>query len=199
VRLLLIGWNPPRPREGFWVLDKPDGLRADLHQIFRELRLCDAPTPEAFVDDFLSRGFYFIHAIKCFSKAGFPSNAARKQIQQVCVAAHLADDLAHLQPERICLLGRLPLQALAQLCPELDAKAPLLVGNRETVRFGGRDLPVLMTCFPNGRPGAPGETLRETVLRHLRDWSALRGLYELTAARVSSEQGLVITPVTAEG
>src|SRR5205823_13959981 len=101
VRLLLIGWNPPRRGGGFWSLDGPDNLRDNLRSIFRRLGLTDTQTPQTFLEDFLTRGFFFIHAIKCFSRATLPgSAAARRELLRVCVEAHLADDLARLQPER---------------------------------------------------------------------------------------------------
>src|SRR5262249_27653082 len=72
VRLLLIGWHPPRPGGGFWALDTPDRLRTALHGIFQRLGLTTAPPPAAFLEDLQQRGFSLIHAIKCFSRPTLP-------------------------------------------------------------------------------------------------------------------------------
>jgi hypothetical protein len=170
VRLLLVGWNPPRPGGGFWALDTPDRLRTTLHGIFQRLGLSTAPTPAAFLEDFQQRGFYLIHAIKCFSRPTLPRQPTpRHALVQGCVGAHLAEDLACLQPERVCLLGDVPRRALAQICPDLDTGAGVKEGQAQRVWLNSREVAVLTTCFPNRWHQAITE-------RHLATWLDLAPL-----------------------
>lgn len=46
VRLLFLGWNPPKPYGGFWSLDQRDNLRRDLHWILRSARRVTAEAPD---------------------------------------------------------------------------------------------------------------------------------------------------------
>lgn len=74
IKLLFLGWNPPKPFGGFWSDDK-DNLRRELHAILnlKELGLINASSPnKAFLDEFLEKGFYFIHTVKCWTDAKFP-------------------------------------------------------------------------------------------------------------------------------
>lgn len=167
LKLLFIGWNPPSPGGGFWVRDD-DHLLANLGWICRELGWIRSTTAAEFRDEFRQSGLYFLHAVKCVSLAKFPSGAARTRIVETCARAHLRDELAYLQPERICLLGDFPFRAVRVCYPSLPSHAPLLVGAETTIRLGARNVPTLITCFPNGRRGPGVQRLR--VLEHLLRW-----------------------------
>ena len=166
-KLLFVGWNPPSPGGGFWARDD-DHLLANLGWICRELGWTRSTDAAEFREEFRQSGLYFIHAVKCVSLARFPSGTARTHIVQTCARAHLCDELAHLQPESLCLLGDLPLRAARACCPALPRQVPLLAGVKTHVRVGDRDVPTLITCFPDGRQG-PG-VQRQRVLEHLMRW-----------------------------
>ena len=73
ITLLFLGWNPPKPYGGFWSLEFPDNLRRGLHSILQELGHIKAPAPDQnFLDEFLQKGFYFIHTVKCWAEPKFP-------------------------------------------------------------------------------------------------------------------------------
>lgn len=151
-----------------------DHLLANLHWIFRELGWSTATGPAAFREDFRCRGFYFVHAVKCFSRAQFPSGSNGTQLLRGCATAHLRTEIVELRPERICALGRLPHRALKLCFGKVATRARYLEGASADLDIEGAQTPVLITCFPNGQQG-PG-VQRQLVLDHLRGWSALRGL-----------------------
>jgi hypothetical protein len=73
IRILFIGWNPTKPFGGFWSLDSQDNLRSDLHQILFHLGIVKATNPdESFLDEFIARGLFFVHAVKCWTAAKYP-------------------------------------------------------------------------------------------------------------------------------
>lgn len=73
VKLLFLGWNPPKPFGGFWSMKYDDSLRKNLHGILKKLGQINAVSPnQSFLDEFLEKGFYFIHTVKCWTKAKFP-------------------------------------------------------------------------------------------------------------------------------
>lgn len=59
VRLLFLGWNPPKPYGGFWSLDQPDNLRRDLHWILHSMGRVKARAPDSeFLTQFIQTGHY---------------------------------------------------------------------------------------------------------------------------------------------
>ena len=107
VRLLFLGWNPPKPFGGFWS-DDEDNLRRELHGILKELGRINASSPDkSFLDEFLEKGFYFIHTVKCWTEARFPGfgreatiKGGREKRKDVgiplinsCVRTHLENEL----------------------------------------------------------------------------------------------------------
>ena len=171
VKLLFIGWNPPSPGGGFWAKDD-DHLLGNLLWIFQQLGWSEATTPQLFRDKFREKGYYFIHAVKCFSEAKFPTGTAETRILRVCANTHLSDDLAYIQPKAICALGRIPFRALKLCHQHLPPQPRFLKGAEAQIRVVGQHVPVLITCFPNGRQG-PG-VQRNIVLEHLRNWQAIK-------------------------
>jgi hypothetical protein len=148
----------------------------NLYSIFQQLDLTNARTAEAFPNGFRERGFYFVHAIKCFSRAALPREAAaRRELVRVCAQAHLGEDLTYLQPERVCLLGEVPRNALAQVCPDLHLDTPAKQGYAQTVQLNGGAVSVLSTCFPDWR-------YKNVVKEHFDRWPAL-GPLRLTEQR----------------
>ncbi len=73
VRLLFLGWNPPKPFGGFWSVEYEDNLRSELHGILKELgQINTSSSDKTFLDEFLGKGFCFIHTVKCWTEAKFP-------------------------------------------------------------------------------------------------------------------------------
>lgn len=180
VRLLFVGWNPPRPFGGFWVVEAGDTLRADLHWILSSLKGVEAPEPDAvFVDEFRRKGFFFVHAVKCWTQAkypGFGRKAKREDrdrlgepLLRACASMHLGKELGELAPRRVCALGEVPFLALAEVWRTI----PIAVRPTEGRSFGGEEygLPwdLLYTCFPSPAPAGRGatESLREVARRHV--------------------------------
>ena len=177
VRLLFLGWNPPKPYGGFWSLDQPDNLRRDLHWILRSMGRVKARAPDSeFLTQFIQTGHYFVHSVKCWTEAVFPGfgqnsdpaewSSRGAPLLRACVASHLGTELRQLAPERVCALGQLAYRALRVLSPQLDGNARPTQGrvfDRQAYRLGW---PVLYTCFPSSRR-IQGIPLREHARRHL--------------------------------
>src|SRR5438128_5270801 len=69
----LYGWNPPKAYGGFWAFKTEDNLRSDLHQILLQLKIIESQRADAsFLDEFLSKGLFFIHAVKCWTLSKYP-------------------------------------------------------------------------------------------------------------------------------
>jgi len=175
IETLFIGWNPPRPFGGFWSVDGPDNLRKELHGILRALGCVRAPRPdEDFLGEFLDTGYYFVHAVKCWSAAKYPGfgrgakRSARAEmgepLLEACAKAHLQDELRTLDPTRVCALGELAYGALRALDEGLDPAARPSEG-RTFIR-GVRT--VLYTCFPSGNL-VRGRHAREYTRDHLAE------------------------------
>ena len=183
IGLLFIGWNPPKPFGGFWSLEFDDGLRSDLHGILVELKKINASRPDAiFLDEFLKKGFYFVHAVKCWCCAKYPGfgrgaeRVDRKRIGlpllRACVDAHLRDELSSLSPEKVCLLGELPYVALSCISDNLkETDVTPTEGKVLEPDETGFNWPILYSCFP-GRQKPPGNSLnqRELLRRDLKSF-----------------------------
>ena len=180
VQLLFLGWNPPRPFAGFWVAEVGDTLRTDLHWILSSLKVIEAPKPDAvFADEFRGKGFFFVHAVKCWTQAkypGFGRKAKREDrdrlgepLLRACASMHLEKELGDLAPRRVCALGQVPFLALAEVWRTI----PIAVRPTEGRTFRGKEygLPwdLLYTCFPSPAPAGRGatESLREVARRHV--------------------------------
>lgn len=180
VRLLFVGWNSPRPFRGFWVAEAGDTLRADLHWILSSLNVVEATEPDAvFVDEFRGKGFFFVHAVKCWTQAKYPGfgreakredrNRLGEPLLRACASMHLGKELGELAPRRVCALGEVPFLALAEVWRTI----PIAVRPTEGRSFRGEEygLPwdLLYTCFPSRAPAGRGatESLREVARRHV--------------------------------
>lgn len=183
VDLLFIGWNPPKPFGGFWSGDSDDNLREELHGILRGSFL-RSPRPDAeFLAEFLHEGFYFIHAVKCWSAAKFPGfgrgatptdrRERGEPLLKACAAAHLSNELADLDPRKICALGEVAYCALREVQNNLDLNARPTRG--DVFRF--RDRPLLYTCFPSGS-FVLQRRLREYTHDHVRAFLSTAGPVE---------------------
>jgi hypothetical protein len=134
IELLFVGLNPPRPFGGFWSEERPDNLREELHGILRDLERVSAPKPDGgFLKEFLEAGYYFVHAVKCWSTSKYPGfgrgakRSARAEIGQplleVCARVHLQGELLALKPSKVCALGELAYCGLRALDEGLDRSA----------------------------------------------------------------------------
>ena len=174
VRLLFLGWNPPKPFGGFWS-DKEDKLRRELHGILRDLGQINASFPDkAFLDEFLEKGFYFIHTVKCWTEAKFPgfsrgSATTKKEkykgkaLIASCVHTHLDNELKTLEPQKVCILGEIPFLGLCELFPELSQRRPKPKPTQGKIfQPGELGIPwhLCYTCFPKLR--------RHIVIDHLQ-------------------------------
>jgi len=189
IEVLFVGWNPPKSFGGFWSTDSPDNLREELHGILRGLDLVCSPRPDGgFLEEFLEAGYYFVHAVKCWSTAKYPGfgraakRSARAEIGEplleVCARLHLQDELRVLNPVKICALGELTYCGLRTLDEGLDPSARPSEG-RIFIR-GGRT--VLYTCFPSGNV-VRDRHARKYTRDHLAEFLA-------GAARNKPEQGV---------
>ena len=166
-RVLFIGWNPPRPYGGFWSLKFSDNLRNDLHSILKECGEIKHSTPnQEFLDEFLGKGFYFIHTVKCCTDANYPgfgrdrrSKGGKERrgkiglpLLSACVRTHLENELATLSPINVVALGELAFLGLCELYPNLkQALAKPTDGYIFLKEIFGLPWPLLYTCFPQCR------------------------------------------------
>lgn len=159
VEVLFIGWNPPKPFGGFWSLDGPDQVREELHAILRQLGRVRAARADAeFLKEFLDAGFYFVHAVKCWSASKYPGFGrgakGRERVEigepllRACVTTHLGQELFKLKPAKVCALGKLAYSALRVLDEALDPSARPTEGRC----FEVDRRKVLYTCFPSRNP-----------------------------------------------
>ena len=180
VKLLFLGWNPPKPFGGFWS-DDEDNLRRELHGILKgkDHGQINASSPDkAFLDEFLERGFYFVHTVKCWTEAKFPRlgrGSEGEALINSCVHAHLDKELTDLAPQKVCALGEVPFLGLCELFPGLTkTKATPTQGQVFQREKYGIPWPLLYTCFPQPRP----VLIRGTECRKLASDIALGHLRE---------------------
>ena len=187
IQLLFIGWNPPRPFGGFWSSETEDNLRSDIHEILTKLDLIQAQQPDGiFLDEFLSKGYFFLHAVKCWAQAKYPgfgrkaNGHERKQLGipllHACADTHLKTELEEYSPEKVCTLGELPYLALCHILKD-SALSPTLASPTDGRVFGAGAFrlrwPLLYTCFPQPRSllvRGKDERVRanDLVRRHLK-------------------------------
>jgi uracil-DNA glycosylase len=169
VDILFVGWNPPGAQH-FWQ-GPGDDLHDNLGWVFAELGWSSG---EAFLRDFLTRGCYLVHAVKCWRDPSWPTVDATRRC-----APLLAEDISRLRPRTICLLGRRPhLAATSPAVPgTTNPVIPGLPRATATFRYGrgwcgvldGRK--VIITTFVNRRFNrAQGKENRECVVDALRRW-----------------------------
>ncbi|MBI3825584.1 MAG: hypothetical protein HY294_06295 [Candidatus Rokubacteria bacterium] len=182
MRVVFIGWNPPKPYRGFWFLDEHDNLRGELHTVLLRLRRVTAHAPDGwFLEEFLEAGYYFVHAVKCWAKAKYPGfgrgavprdrRNIGEPLARACAAAHLCEELRRLAPKRVCALGELAYCALRALQPDLDPKARPTEGRRFELSVDGINVPLLYTSFPSSSP-VRGRQLRDFTRGHLEEFLA---------------------------
>lgn len=168
IRLLFLGWNPPKPFGGFWSMKYDDSLRKNLHGILKELGQINAVSPnQSFLDEFLQNGFYFIHTVKCWTEAEFPKKKdVRIPLINSCVRTHLEEELNALAPQKVCALGEVPFFGLRELFPGLtETKTTPTQGRVFQQEQYENPWPLLYTCFPQLRFGR-----RDITLGHLRNF-----------------------------
>jgi hypothetical protein len=177
VEAVFVGWNPPKAFAGFWSIDAPDNLRTEIHGALRQVGRATASEPDHdFLDEFRTRGrFFFVHAVKCWTKAKYPGFGRESCSQdrldigmpllRFCATTHLAGELADLAPRRVVALGELAYEGLCHLFPELRSDARPTHG-RVFEGVGNRPWPLLYTCFPSPAP-VGGRALRDYTRSHL--------------------------------
>lgn len=163
VKLLFIGWNPPGPRH-FWN-SQEDNLYRDLMWVFEQLGWLH--TPDLW-QVFRDRSFYLVHAVKCWQEAKFPWNIPG--LAETCPRSLLVQNIADLNPETVCGLGKLPHRALREIWPsEIPRTISLGKGWCKTVQ----GIKVVITTFPNWHWNSSQEKAnRECTVESLRQWIA---------------------------
>ena len=175
VKLLFLGWNPPKPFGGFWSVKSEDNLRSELHAVLssKKLNQINASFPDkTFLNEFLEKGFYFIHTVKCYTESKFPgfsrgsatTNKEKdkgKALIASCVRTHLEFELKTLEPQKVCVLGKVPFLGLCELFPELT-KIRATPTQGKIFQPGDLGMPwhLCYTCFPKLR--------RHIVIDHLQ-------------------------------
>lgn len=180
VRLLFVGWNPPKPFGGFWETATPDRLRTDLHWILRSVGAVEAAKPdEAFLDEFRQKGFFFIHAVKCWTESAFPGfGRGRKRgersrvglpLLRACARLHLTKEFRDLNPQCVCALGEVAFLALTEIWNPIPAAAKPTQGRLFSRSEYGLAWDLLYTAFPSSSRAGRGatESLRAVAKRHL--------------------------------
>lgn len=164
ITLLFLGWNPPKPYGGFWSLEFDDSLRMAIHRILTSLNKIASPFPDQnFLNEFLDKGYYFIHTVKCWSQPKFPGFGRDAQTMEgrhrrakiglpllhACVGTHLPEELKVLNPQKVCALGELPFLGLCDLYPKLLEKSVKPTQGQVSPKgLCGLPWRLLYTCFP---------------------------------------------------
>lgn len=168
IETLFLSWNPPGAKH-FWNSPQDD-LRRELSKVLWELgwnRQGD------FIEQFLSRRCYLVHAVRCWTNPKFPGGELGNRFASVCARALLAPTLEELKPKRICALGRVPhiaLHAVLKGVPKPSA------GFRYSEGWHGTAGPyeIIITCFPNTWPvekqNSKGRKNRDCTVAALRKW-----------------------------
>jgi hypothetical protein len=144
--VLFVSWNPPGLKL-FWN-SETDRLRTHLRWVLEEeLHWTNGPD---FLHAFLARGAFLVHAVKCWQQRDEPSPAAITR----CARASLPQDLLHLRPERLCLLGRVPHEAAKLLLGGVPSiVVPYFDGwsGEATIPYpdGPHRIPVLISVLPD--------------------------------------------------
>jgi hypothetical protein len=182
IEIVFVGWNPPHPFAGFWSTDAPDNLRTEIHSALRYLGRAIAPEPNRdFLDEFRgSRRFFFVHAVKCWTKARYPGFGRKARLTdridlglpllRFCVSTHLGKELSELRPRRVIALGELAYEGLCHMFQDLRGDARPTDGC-VFERSATRPWPLLYTCFPSPAP-VGGKALRDYTRSHLERFLA---------------------------
>lgn len=141
-------------------MEHPDDLRQELHWALRDLKMIDAARPDAaFLAEFVHKGYYFVHAIKCWTEAklpGFGRDARNrtgradfsKPLLAACAAEHLFAEIEMLKPKTVCALGAVPFLVL-RAHYALETKAtPTTGASFVVIRSDGESMRLLYTCLP---------------------------------------------------
>lgn len=165
---LFLGWNPPGAKH-FWNSPQDD-LRKQLAEVLCELgwdRQVD------FIEHFLSRSCYLVHAVRCWTKPKFPDGELGKGLASVCARALLAPTLEKIKPKRICVLGRVPHVALHTVLNGIPKPTAAFRYSNGWHGTGG-PYEIIITCFPNTWPvdkrDPKGRKNRDCTVAALREW-----------------------------
>lgn len=167
--ILFIGWNPPGSVH-FWSPRErgQDKLRDSLEAVLHELGW---PKGGNFLEQFLARKLYFVHAVPCWKEAKFPTNRLENSLVSTCATNVLNRTLSAIGPKRICALGRVPHMALRALFPDA---IPQSCEYQKGWQGSAGPYKVILTCFPNtwpvNRKDPHGPKHRDCTVAALRRW-----------------------------
>jgi uracil-DNA glycosylase family 4 len=146
IELLFISEAPPLGSSYFYWGHSKDVLRKRIFAILNSIGY-----KVESLEDFVGAGFYLTPTVKCPSeengKNASPSNNAIK----FCLE-HLMDELNHIKPKKICLLGKTALYGFSQLFPQFKGgKLKELAGEVKEVEIGGRKVRAMINYWPSYR------------------------------------------------
>ncbi|MGA2625478.1 MAG: hypothetical protein ABSF63_00265 [Candidatus Bathyarchaeia archaeon] len=142
ISCLFVSWNPPRPdSKNFWN-DDHDNLRGSLLDILKV----------AGIEEFLSKGFFLVHALKCATKQPRKLQSGRQLTRvalSLCVPNYLKEEVSLLAPPRICLLGAVAKQAFGLFCDDVRVwNASPRMSETRRIRLSYGDVECMYTCLP---------------------------------------------------
>ncbi len=144
---LFVSWNPPntsaktQASDNFWN-NSGDTLRNNLLDI---LKMKDT-------SQFLSKGFFLVHALKCATKSSGTLKAGTpfsRLALEACVPRFLGREVEELAAPRICLLGGIAKEAVASFCSDVrEWTAKPRTGENKEIKMPYGKVDCLYTCLP---------------------------------------------------
>ena len=153
IEMPFIGWNPPGTTQ-FWN-SSTDKLRTNLKWILSQEPFCWKQ--QDFLNEFLSRGCYLVHAARCWADSAWPP----VEVAQTCARALLSKDIQILRPRRICIFGKIPLYAAREVIAGLPHPEEFAYQKGSCVEVG--EMRVIVTVLPHHYD-------RKYTLEALRRW-----------------------------
>lgn len=153
VDILFVSWNPPGTTH-FWNNDS-DRLRIHLGWVLSELGWKTQPD---FLEEFIKRRCYLVHATKCWRSRNWPSPEATAR----CARALLTEDINRLKPRNLCLLGSVPHFAASLI---IEGLPPFVERFPYEKGWKGRvgTMNVIITVLPN-------QWNRQSAIEALKRW-----------------------------
>jgi len=104
------------------------------------------------IDEFLSKGFFLVHALKCATKQPGKLQSGRRHTRvalSLCVPNYLKEEVSLRAPSRICLLGAVAKQAFGLFCDDDRVwNASPKIGETRRTRLSYGEVECMYTCLP---------------------------------------------------
>lgn len=148
VNCLFVSWNPPsksktetQASDNFWN-NSSDILRNNLLGILKLKNTVE----------FLDKGFFLIHAVKCATKSPGTLQAdsdLSKLVLGTCVPQYLEKEVKEVASPRICLLGAIAKEGFGIFCPDANGwAAKPTMGQSKLIKLSYGEVDCLYTCLP---------------------------------------------------